>query len=216
MADVFEQLPKNHPQLDWMDEQRARLWKLINFTPHLTWMLLTKRPENVLRMVPRRWWTDFDGETTSAEHWPRNVWIGATVEDQRRADERIPLLERIPARVRFLSVEPQLGVVVLPITVSGPSWWVIQGGESGRSARKFFTSWAGIMRTMCIARGVPYFLKQLGSNPREVCANCGGHGYPCELCSGGDVRLGLHDRAGADPEEWDDDMRVQQFPEVQP
>jgi protein gp37 len=98
MADVFEDRPE-------LVEHRARLWDLIDATPHLIWQLLTKRPENVLAM---------DGWGAS---WPANVWIGTTVEDQQRADERIPQLLQIPAPVRFLSCEPLLGAVDL-------RWWL--------------------------------------------------------------------------------------------
>lgn len=179
LADVFEDLRE-------LDVPRQWLWALIHATPHLTWLLLTKRPQNVLRMVPRRWWTATDGETRSAEHWPRNVWIGTTVEDQ--ADERIQELESIPAPVRFLSVEPMLGPVSLDFLAwrrcsfcghrggclcacpGGESFhrrsvdWVICGGESGSSARPFDLAWARSLRDQCAAAGVPFFFKQYGQN----------------------------------------------------
>ena len=94
MADVFE----DHPQVA---EPRKRLWGLIEATPWLRWQLLTKRPENVAGMVP---WGD---------SWPSHVWLGTSVENQRYADERIPILLRLPAAVRFLSCEPLLGPVNL-------------------------------------------------------------------------------------------------------
>ncbi|WP_459754545.1 DUF5131 family protein [Streptomyces sennicomposti] len=77
-----------------VSEARQRLWQLIEETPWLRWQLLTKRPENIAAMAP---WGD---------NWPDHVWIGTSVEDQRRADERIPLLLQVNARVRFLSCEP--------------------------------------------------------------------------------------------------------------
>lgn len=80
---------------------RAELFRLIERTPNLDWMLLTKRPENVMRMVPE-WWRD---------GFPFNVWMGASVENQPAADERVPALLGIPARVRFLSCEPLLGSI---------------------------------------------------------------------------------------------------------
>lgn len=89
MADVFE----DHPDVT---EPRERLWEVINATPWLRWQLLTKRPENVADMAP--WGND----------WPDNVWLGTSVETQRFADHRIPLLLKIPARTRFLSCEPLL------------------------------------------------------------------------------------------------------------
>lgn len=112
MADVFE------ARLD-LDDERERLWRLIAATPALSWQLLTKRPENVLRMVPSSWLVGerdvphhvhaWVAAGSPAEHWPSNVWIGTTVEDQIRARARIPRLLEIPAPVRFLSCEPLLG-----------------------------------------------------------------------------------------------------------
>jgi protein gp37 len=94
MADVFE----DHPDVA---EPRRRLWGLIEETPWLRWQLLTKRPENVAAMVP--WGGD----------WPPHVWLGTSVENQRYADERIPVLLAQPAKVHFLSCEPLLGPVTL-------------------------------------------------------------------------------------------------------
>lgn len=94
MADVFEDRRD-------LDVERLRLWRLIEQTPNLQWQLLTKRPENVAALVP---WGD---------EWPPNVWLGTTVEDQRRAEERISHLLDVPAKVRFLSCEPLLGSVDL-------------------------------------------------------------------------------------------------------
>lgn len=90
MADVFE----DHPDVA---EPRKRLWDVIDATPWLRWQLLTKRPENVASMAP--WGND----------WPDNVWLGTSVETQRFADQRIPVLLDVPAKVRFLSCEPLLG-----------------------------------------------------------------------------------------------------------
>jgi len=111
MADVFE----DHPDVT---EWRARALDMLAGLRHTDVLLLTKRPENVLRMVPR-WWHDpaalvpCDFDVPYNRGWPRHVWLGTTVEDQQRADERIPHLLRVPAAVRFLSVEPMLGPVDL-------------------------------------------------------------------------------------------------------
>lgn len=108
LADVFEDRPELAP---W----RADLFNLIEQTPNLTWQLLTKRPENVLAMVPAVWRRGVEPADALMHFagWPSNVWIGTTVEDQQRADERIPHLLDIPAPVRFLSCEPLLGHVDL-------------------------------------------------------------------------------------------------------
>lgn len=96
LGDVFE----DHPDLPAV---RADLWPLIEACDGLDWQLLTKRPENVRAMVPPAW----------LAAWPAHVWIGTTVEDQQRAEERIPRLLEVPARVRFLSCEPLLGALDL-------------------------------------------------------------------------------------------------------
>ncbi len=160
MADVFEA----HPMLD---DERAKLWVLIEATPNLDWLLLTKRPENIMRMTPDAW----------ALGLPANVWAGTSVEDQQRADERIPELLRVPARVRFLSCEPLLGPINLDhyliddwTRIGGnvhyhdrPALhWVISGGESGPGARPMHPDWARGLRDQCVAAGVAYHFKQWG------------------------------------------------------
>ncbi len=150
-----------------LQDVRDQVFALIEQTPHLDWLLLTKRPQNVLRMVPEKWKAGF----------PANVWIGATVENQARADERIPQLLNIPATVRFLSCEPLLGPVDLGWPIAGAPahfWkggkptendrihWVICGGESGPGARPMHPDWARSLRDQCSAAGVPFFFKQWG------------------------------------------------------
>lgn len=111
---------------DWLDDEvpiewLADLLATIHATPNLDWLLLTKRPENWRKRISRACDTaEYTGRKNLRdwiEDWfrgsppPHNVWIGASVEDQQRADERIPKLLEIPAKVRFLSVEPMLGPV---------------------------------------------------------------------------------------------------------
>lgn len=153
MADVFEDRRD-------LDAARERLFALIEATPWLDWQLLTKRPEAVMRLVPERW-----------KRLPPNVWIGTTVEDQRRANERIPHLLQIPADVRFLSCEPLLGPVNLHSALyigdeGGYEYagsprqmidWVIVGGESGPGARPMRSSWARSIRDQCAQVGVGGF-----------------------------------------------------------
>src|SRR5690606_3746107 len=90
MADIFEGKKEQTPL-------RERVWKLISETPHLDWLLLTKRPGKARRLAP---WGD---------DWPANVWLGTTAENQEWADKRIPELLAVPAQVRFVSAEPLLG-----------------------------------------------------------------------------------------------------------
>ena len=139
MADVFDE---HGPE-----SERARLWDLIARTPHLDWQLLTKRPQHFERFLPR------DG-------WPwRNVWLGVTAEDQRRADERIPILVRTPAAVRFISYEPALGPVDVSPFADGLDW-LIAGGESGAGARPMSEDWVRGVRDQCAASGIAFFYKQ--------------------------------------------------------
>ena len=143
LADVFD----NHPsiKLGWRDD----LWKLIAATPHLDWLLLTKRPQNVGRFVPG--WM-------GPHSWPSNVWLGTTAENQAEADRRTAHLARIPARVRFLSCEPLLEGI--KPNLDGIHW-VICGGESGPGARPMHPDWARSLRDQCAMEGVPFFMKQM-------------------------------------------------------
>jgi protein gp37 len=161
--------------------------------------------------------------------WPlSNVWLGVSVEDQQRADERIPALLRTPAAVRFLSVEPQLGPVDLtsigswrgePLSAleeqvghveRPPVDWVIVGGESGPGARPFHLEWARTIVEQCKAAGVAVFVKQLGADPIEGTDHRSDHPDPDLL------RYPLHllNKKGGDPLEWPPDLRVREFPEV--
>jgi len=150
MADVFEDREDLNP---W----REKLWDLIDQTPMLDWLLLTKRPENIGNMVP--WTTD----------WPENVWLGTTVENQKYADERLPHLLKHKAKVRFLSCEPLLGVVDLkkwikPNKKKGLQGidWIIAGGESGPGARPMNPEWVRSLRDQAQSAGVPFHFKQWG------------------------------------------------------
>lgn len=145
MSDVFEDRRD-------LDETRTRLWALIAQTPHLDWQLLTKRPQTVKRLAP---W---------GENWPANVWLGTTVEDQERADLRLPLLLSVPAKVRFLSCEPLIGSVDLSQLVSRPGLihWIIAGGESGGGARPMDPAWPRLLRDFAREMRIAFHFKQWG------------------------------------------------------
>lgn len=163
---------------DDLDADRARLWELIEATPNLIWQLLTKRPEQVLRRVPRLWipGTEEDcsdpdcGEFPVDHFWPSNVWIGTSVGTQRSADLRIPRLLEIPAAVRFLSCEPLLGPVSITdwtLAEEGSSIdWIIIGGESGPGWRPMDLWWAEQLAAQAEAVGIPVWFKQVaGATP---------------------------------------------------
>lgn len=226
LADVFED---RHELGPW----RLELLDLIRLTPALDWLLLTKRPHLVRpllsaaidesRVAP---W-----DTAAVVDWvqgwldgrpPPNVWLGTTVEDQRRAHERVPELLAVPAAVRFLSCEPLLEAVDLrrwldqPWAVHGDDGrpraapnrtrpdWVIVGGESGPGARPFDVAWARSLVRQCRAAGVASFVKQLGSRPIETDS--------ARFPPLGFRRLPLRDHAGGDMAEWPADLRVREFP----
>jgi len=147
---------------DWLDNQVPKFWrddlrKLIDETPALDWLLLTKRPQNARKLVPDDWW----GRP--------NVWLGTTTEEQKYFDERWPYLAAIPAVVRFLSYEPATGPMIPHTAHNGaiPDW-IICGGESGPQARAMKGQWARELQSDCKTRGIAFFHKQWGayqSNP---------------------------------------------------
>lgn len=127
-------------------EFTRRVFDVMNRCPQHTFQVLTKRPHIAADMAPSLTWSP-------------NVWMGASVED-RRVLHRIESLRRIPAAIRFLSVEPLIGS--LPrLPVAGIDW-VIVGGESGPGAREMKVEWVRAIRDRCVAKGVPFFFKQWG------------------------------------------------------
>jgi protein gp37 len=180
LADVFDnQAPEG---------AQERLWGLIKKTPWLDWLLLTKRPQNIERMLPSDW----------GKGYP-NVWPGVTVENQDEANRRTPLLLRVSAAVHCLSCEPLLGPVNLNSSLGGTLWiggqqgcggmhhgigtpecphelhhhhddrckqgiaWVICGGESGPGSRPMHPDRARSLRDQCAAVGVAFHFKQWGA-----------------------------------------------------
>jgi protein gp37 len=136
---------------------RARFFALIAGTPNLTWQLLTKRIGNVAKML--------EAPGMQKCGLPDNVWLGATVVNQEEADRDIPKLLAVPARVRFLSVEPMLGPIDF-YRMSGSLLhglnWVIGGFESGPHARPGHITWARQLRDQCANAGVAWHWKQHG------------------------------------------------------
>lgn len=150
MADVFED------RLDLI-EPRGHLFGLIEATPMLDWLLLTKRPENIARLFPSDW----------RARRRDNVWLGTTVENQAYADARIPHLLAVPAVVHFVSYEPALGPVDFRKWTEGYPFvptldWIIAGGESGAGFREPDPEWFRDVRDVCAGRGVAFFFKQWG------------------------------------------------------
>ncbi|WP_313033453.1 phage Gp37/Gp68 family protein [Stenotrophomonas acidaminiphila] len=184
LADVFD----NEVDPQW----RAALFALIQATPNLDWLLLTKRIGNAHQMIGESL-IRIAGGTDLLPSWPwPNVWLGATIATQAEADRDIPKLLAVPAAVRFLSMEPLLGSVdmsgALLEAVPRSEWigdppatlqrreapgtplrrrlpgidWVIVGGESGPNARPMHPDWARSLRDQCAAARVPFLFKQWG------------------------------------------------------
>jgi protein gp37 len=163
---------------DWFveegDQWRDEAWAIIKATPHLTYQILTKRPERIVGHLPADW----------GEGYP-NVWLGTSVESQKYANERIPMLIEAPARIKFLSCEPLLGPLDLEPWLWQPGYvwdgfddvigeaepseeidWVITGGESGsrKDVRPAQLDWFRSIRDQCIDAEVAYFHKQHGGS----------------------------------------------------
>jgi hypothetical protein len=162
-----------------------------------------------------------------------NVWLGVSVEDQRAAIERIPLLLATPAAVRFLSCEPLLGQVDLipylyeefegttmpdfesPRPSSRGLSWVIVGGESGPHARNCDVVWIRDIIEACSSAGVAVFVKQLGSRP--IVGDLTHWRSSARLLpDSSGYLLQLKDDHGGNPGEWREDLRVQEFPRPHP
>lgn len=142
MADVFELRSE-------LDPWRVKLAGLIEATPQLDWLLLTKRHSLVQQLAP---WNE----------WPANVWLGMTVENQEWARQRIPRLIEIPAAVRFLSCEPLLGPLDLSRWLGDSIHWIVAGGESGAKARPAHPDWFRTLRDQCLATGAAFHFRKWG------------------------------------------------------
>lgn len=224
MSDLF------HESL--LNEEILRVFAVMAAAPYHTFQILTKRPERALT-----WFRDVDlfrlGEQMralelpangrsyprTADVWPLpNVWLGVSVEDQKTADERIPLLLECPAAIRFVSAEPLLGPIrfadVPGFNKAGSAgrellrnFWVIVGGESGPGARPFDLQWARGILEQCRTASVPCFVKQLGAITVDS-DFCEKDGTPA-------IILGMKDRKGGDMNEWPEQLRVREFPRAE-
>lgn len=189
---------------DWFHEDadawRDEAWEIIRRTPHLTYQILTKRPERIAAHLPS-WWGDADDEA------PDNVWLGVTIENRRFVD-RADMLRAVPAAVRFISAEPLLGpLVTRPFSPGWPTgWadgytgyeldlhdidWLIIGGESGPRCRRFDEQWARDLIERAQPSRTAVHVKQMGA----VWAR----------------QHGVKGKA-ENPDEWPPDLRVREWP----
>lgn len=171
--------------LEEADEWRDYAWDVIRETPHLIYQILTKRPENIKDRLPSDWDVNF-----------KHVWLGVTAENQEQANIRIPMLLDISASIRFVSVEPMLGEILLQEikkdqeftgclglrTLSGKDYfgkeinkldWIIVGGESGAKSkvRQMKPEWVQKIYDDCKNSGVPFFFKQWGAHKPKYNSN---------------------------------------------
>lgn len=174
---------------DWFhpaaDPWRADAWRIVRETPHLTYQILTKRPELIEERLPPDWGDGYE-----------NVWLGVSVENSRFT-WRVDLLRDVPAAIRFVSAEPLLGSLFnegglrRPLDLTGVHW-LIAGGESGPRSRPMSLEWARELAGACDAHGVAFFMKQLGT----VLARSGSTG----------------DRKGTDINAFPDDLQRRELP----
>lgn len=215
------------------DEFIDRMFAVMALTPWHTYQVLTKRPERAMRYLSTTDTIGGDARNDDVavaafalrdelstrdrlafsdeecfvqpDRWPLpNVWLGTSVEDQARAEERIPWLLQCPAAVRFLSCEPLLGPVVLPDGIGeGQIHWVISGGESGPGARPVHPDWVRAIRDQCVGAGVPFFFKQWGDwTPHNVVVPFGDLNADCDadrvrlIHPGNETMMQVHKMSG--------------------
>ena len=183
---------------DWLDDEVPESWLinlcgLIKRCQNLDWLMLTKRPENALKGCAK-WFTEL---------CLPNVWFGVSAENQEYYDLRVGLLRQIPAAVHWVSYEPALGPLERLELDGDVFWapdWLVIGGESqqGNPARQFQIEWAESAISLCRKTACSPFMKQVGAN-----ATYRYHHFLTD------------DKAGADPSEWPESIRVRQFPLVE-
>ena len=177
---------------DWFieeaDEWRDELWKIIKATPHHTYQILTKRPERISQCLPPDWGSGYE-----------NVWLGVSVENQDNV-YRCEILGEIPAKVRFVSVEPLIGSVDFKEVFARYKFdWCIVGGESGNATGKYLyreckIEWIKDIITDCQHNTVAVFVKQLGTYLSK--------------------ELHLKDKHGGEIEEWNSSIQIREFPAI--
>lgn len=218
MSDLF------HERLSF--DAIAAVFGVMASTPQHTFQVLTKRPARMLRFLLTArvlGLSEVACDYLKAAGVPlsddavrspsSNIWLGVSVEDQPRADERLPLLAEVRAMGwhTFASVEPLIGRVAMPrANLWESAEWVIIGGESGPHSRRCEADWIREVRHDAQAAGAAVFIKQLGlafSDPLHGVAGAG-----LRVDSDAHVTRRLVNRKGADPAEWPEDLRVRDWP----
>lgn len=217
-----------------LDDVRRRLFGLIDSTPSLDWLLLTKRPENVRKFWPAvvvHSQEQADDRNERGELYRRNVWVGTSISDQATMEDFLPSLTFMAdlSPVRFISAEPLVGPIDFSMRMDGNGGsalkfakvgLVIVGGESGPGARPCAIEWVRSIVKQCAEAGVACFVKQLGENTEvDHDENVSDFGNDVAIVaddgdSFGPTRLKFADPKGGNPDEWPLDLRVRQMPEV--
>ena len=154
MADLFHK--------DVPTEFIQRVFDTMEKNPRHTFQVLTKRAHRLRLLAPRL-------------PWPSNIWAGVSVENDDMTF-RVEHLDRVPAKVRFLSCEPLLGPLTSLTDFRHPygrlieqMQWVIVGGESGAGYRAMQTEWVRAIRDKCVRCSIPFFFKQWnGLRPKTL------------------------------------------------
>ncbi len=172
LSDLFEDRPELVPL-------RQKFWDLVEQCINIDFLLLTKRPENIEKLIPDPWWP---GHASFYPSVPRNIWWGISAENQQRFDASIPILESFArlftVKKIWVSLEPLLGPIDIEAWLteedlgdeeercwSWPINWVVVGGESGPGCRPMEIAWARALRDQCREAEVPFYMKQLGGHP---------------------------------------------------
>ena len=176
---------------DWFieeaDEWRDQAWQIIKKTPHLTYQILTKRPERVLECLPQDWGDGY-----------QNVWLGISIESNTQL-HKLRYFSKIPTAVAFVSFEPLIGFIddVELFVLQRFIDWAIIGGESGNENGKYKyrsceIEWIKEIIETLRFDNIPVFVKQLGTHLSK--------------------KMGLKDRHGGDIKEWPKDLQIREFP----
>ncbi len=238
MSDLFHE----NVSFDIIDKAFA----VMALTPQHTYQILTKRPERMREymmgvgiageITGRSWRIHEAGHAMNVKISEdvnfavpiRNIWLGVSVEDQKTADERIPILLNTPAACHWISAEPLLGPIDLRFYLSNfwrtPSDklydtlnWVVVGGESGAGARPCDVNWIKQIIKDCKSAGCSVFVKQMGSLPimgEEVWKNNSPLNIKSSSLPRGFVAVAFTNKKGGDIEEWPEDLRIREYPEV--
>lgn len=176
------------------DSFRNEAWEIIRKSPQHTFQILTKRPERIIEHLPEFW-----------EEIRKRSWLGTSIGSQDSIQRLYDLITPIQPGIKFLSLEPMYGPIVLPLEefvdqghkVKDLIDWVIIGGESGNDTGKYRyrpceLKWIEDVVKQCTEAGIPVFVKQLGTHLSK--------------------QMGLYDRHGGNIEEFPDNLKVRQFP----